>query len=248
MLPERQRRVGALKSRDEQQHTAKYSRSKPQREYDLRRVRGLNSAFFNRDPRWVARDLLGKVLVRQIGREHIGGRIVEVEAYLGSDDAAAHAAAGLTLRNRVIFGPPGRAYVYFVYGNHYCLNVSCLPEGTAGCVLFRALEPLFGLEMMARRRRLRLLDQKTRRLLTTGPGRLCEALEITRPENNGKDMTAKSSGLWLGDDGFRPPNIATSKRVGITKSAEQQLRYYIDGNDFVSGPKTRGQEAGVRSQ
>ncbi len=114
-------------------------------------LRPLSRAFYGRKPRQVARELLGKVLVRQ--EEHgstLSARIVEVEAYLGERDPAAHASAGKTLRNAVIFGPPGHAYVYFIYGNHYCLNVSCEPEGLAGCVLFRALEPLTGIEEMAR--------------------------------------------------------------------------------------------------
>src|ERR1035438_8989813 len=116
----------------------------------------LSPAFFNRDPRKVARDLLGKVLVRKVGRKKLAGRIVETEAYLCAGDAAAHSAAGKTLRNAVLFGPPGFAYVYFIYGNHYCLNVSCLPEGDAGCVLLRAMEPVFGRPAMARARRLEL--------------------------------------------------------------------------------------------
>ena len=95
---------------------------------DLKAAVALPFAFYARDPREVARDLLGKLLVRREGRRVRGGRIVEVEAYLGAGDAAAHAAAGLTPRNRVLFGPPGRAYVYFIYGNHFCLNVSCMPE------------------------------------------------------------------------------------------------------------------------
>src|SRR6202047_5200232 len=121
--------------------------------------RPLQRDFFARDPRRVARDLLGKVLVRGLGGENpavtgtlLAGRIVEVEAYLGENDPAAHAAAGNTNRTLVLFGPPGRAYVYFVYGNHYCLNVSCQREGKAGCVLFRALEPLLGIEEMSRAR------------------------------------------------------------------------------------------------
>src|SRR3954470_15191018 len=105
--------------------------------------------FYARDPRRVARELLGKVLVRRRGKQLLAGRIVEVEAYLGAGDIAAHAAAGRTARNEVLFGPPGHAYVYFIYGTHYCLNVSCEPEGEAGCVLFRALEPLSGIEEMA---------------------------------------------------------------------------------------------------
>ena len=98
--------------------------------------------FYDRDPRRVSRDLLGKILVRREGRTLISARIVEVEAYLGTNDSAAHAASGRTARNEVVFGPPGYAYVYFIYGNHYCLNVSCLPDGVAGGILFRAAEPL----------------------------------------------------------------------------------------------------------
>src|SRR5487761_723589 len=111
----------------------------------------LPASFFNRNPSVVARSLLGKVLLRH-GRSLRVGRIVETEAYLGAGDAAAHAAAGETERNAVLFGPPGRAYVYLSYGLHYCLNVSCLPAGDAGCVLLRAVEPLAGIAAMARAR------------------------------------------------------------------------------------------------
>ncbi len=219
------------------------------RKFDLQRIRPLSVDFYDRDPRRVARGLLGKVLVRRSGHERMAGRIVEVEAYLGVDDAAAHAAAGLTPRNRVLFGPPGRSYVYFIYGNYYCLNVSCLPDGVAGGVLFRALEPLAGLHVMARNRGLRgELTESSKRLLTTGPGRLCEAMKITRARDNDLDMTSPESGVWIGDDGYRPPRIAVTRRIGITKSAEHPLRYIIAGNEFVSGPKSRGQESGVSSQ
>jgi DNA-3-methyladenine glycosylase len=166
----------------------------------------------------------------------MAGRIVETEAYLGADDAAAHAAAGKTARNSVLWGPPGHAYVYFIYGNHFCLNVSCLPDGVAGCVLFRALEPVAGFGAMARNRGVSLAPRSLR-LLTSGPGRLCEALVITRPRDNGADMTSRGSGLWIADDGYRPRKIVATPRVGITKSAEAPLRYFIEGNEFVSGPK-----------
>ena len=119
-------------------------------------MKRLSPAFFNRDPRLVARALLGKLLVRKTLRGILAGRIVETEAYLGQGDDAAHAAAGKTARNSVLFGPPGFAYVYFIYGNHYCLNVSCLPEGDPGSVLFRALEPVAGIEQMARARGIKL--------------------------------------------------------------------------------------------
>src|ERR1043165_2442433 len=124
--------------------------------------------FFNRDPRKVSRELLGKLLVRKNGRNPLVARIVEVEAYLGADDAAAHAAAGRTVRNAVLFGPPGYAYIYFIYGNHYCLNVSCLPDGIPGGVLFRALEPLKGIKEMAALRGVTLDGEKNLKLLTSG--------------------------------------------------------------------------------
>ena len=206
--------------------------------FNLQRVRALNVDFYARDPRRVARELLGKVVVRRLGRERMAGRIVEVEAYLGTGDAAAHAAAGLTPRNRVLFGPPGRSYVYFIYGNHYCLNVSCLPDGVAGGVLFRALEPLAGLRAMARHRGLTgELTERSKRLLTTGPGRLCEAMKITRARDNGRDLTLPSSGLWIASDDFCAGQVRTTPRIGITKAAGHRLRYILEGNRFVSRTK-----------
>jgi DNA-3-methyladenine glycosylase len=202
----------------------------------------LERDFFARNPRRVAREILGKVLVRETEGESLTGRIVEVEAYLGINDPAAHAAAGKTLRNSVLFGPPGHAYIYFIYGNHYCLNVSCEPDGRAGSLLFRALEPLTGIDEMARARGLKLhsdsgLSEKDLPKLTSGPGRLCEAFCITRDRDNGCDLTTAESGLWLGNDGFRARGIVLSPRIGITKAAEQPLRYFLAGNPFVSGRK-----------
>jgi DNA-3-methyladenine glycosylase len=191
---------------------------------------------YDRDPRLVSRDLLGKVLVRRKGRQMLTARIVEVEAYLGSDDSAAHAAAGRTARNDVLFGPPGRAYVYFIYGNHYCLNVSCLPDGVAGGVLFRAAEPLGGLEEMARARGIVIKNPSDLRLLTSGPGRLAEAFAITRARDNGKDLSNPDSDLFITDDGFRVSRVIVTPRIGITKAAALPLRYVIAGNPFVSGP------------
>lgn len=162
---------------------------------------------------------------------------MEVEAYLGADDAAAHAAAGRTARNEVIFGPPGHAYVYFIYGVHYCLNISCMPDGHAGCVLIRALEPVAGVAEMSRRRALTDFDPQAvpdLRKLASGPGRLCEALRITRPRDNGKDMVGKRSDLQVVWDGYVPDKITVTRRVGISKSAEMPLRYLIEGNPFVS--------------
>jgi DNA-3-methyladenine glycosylase len=203
---------------------------------NMRKVRRLKRKFYDRDPREVSRDLLGKLLVRNESNQVISGRIVEVEAYL-SDDPAAHSAAGRTARNDVLFGPPGRAYVYFIYGNHWCFNVSCLPDGIAGGVLFRAIEPVDGIELMARARGITLNGDRDLRLLTSGPGRLAEAFGITRERDNGKDLFAPDSDLWIGDDGSRAPEIATTVRIGITKAAEMPLRYVILGNKFVSGKK-----------
>jgi DNA-3-methyladenine glycosylase len=201
----------------------------------------LKTEFFNRDPRRVARALLGKLLVRKTPRGVVAGRIVETEAYLGKGDAAAHSAAGPTARNAVLFGPPGHAYVYFIYGNHYCLNVSCLPDGVPGGVLFRALEPVAGIEQMAKARAIDLAKETDRtkisflKKLSSGPGRLSEALEITRARDNGKSLVSPRSDLRIVDDGYRVRRATVTPRIGIVKSAEQPLRYLVAGNPFVSG-------------
>ncbi|MDT8066920.1 MAG: DNA-3-methyladenine glycosylase [Terriglobia bacterium] len=205
----------------------------------LKRARPLLPRFFDRDPRKVAQELLGKLLIRNENGHLLAGRVVETEAYMGVTDAAAHSAAGLTKRNAVLFGPPGHAYVYFIYGNHYCLNVSCMPEGDAGCVLFRAMEPVAGLPRMARYRNLELPPEPRvtqLRVLTSGPGRMAEALDITRDRDNGKDLTDPSrSDLWLADDSFRPESVTITPRIGITKAIDEPLRFVISGNPFVSG-------------
>ena len=202
-------------------------------------IRPLDRAFFSRDPRRVARELLGKVLVRNLddGQGRLTARIVEVEAYMGIEDPAAHAAAGNTARTAVLFGPPGHVYVYFIYGNHYCLNVSCEPEGRAGSVLIRALEPMSGIEEMARARGMEIHGAKDLIKLTSGPGRLAQALGITRARDNGGDLTSTANSLWMGEDGYRARGIRVTRRIGITKAADQPLRYVLAGNAFVSGPK-----------
>jgi len=208
-------------------------------------IRPLDGAFFARRPRRVARELLGKVLVRQAADVFLAARIVEVEAYLGEKDPAAHAAAGRTARNAVLFGPPGHAYVYFIYGNHYCLNVSCEREGQAGCVLFRALEPLVGIEEMARARRVTLRGPADLPKLTSGPGRLAEAFGITRARDNGCDLTSAGGSLWIGDDDYRSGGIRVTPRIGITKAADKPLRYILAGNGFVSGRKNVKSPSGL---
>jgi len=197
----------------------------------------LDRAFFARNPRRGARELLGKILVRDQKNVRLAARIVETEAYLGVNDLAAHSAAGKTARNSVLFGPPGYAYVYFIYGSHYCLNVSCEREGKAGGVLFRALEPLLGIEEMAQARDVVLSGPRDLRRLTSGPGRLAEAFGITRARDNGADLTSPASGLWIGTDGSHPGSIRISPRIGITHAADRRLRYFLAENPFVSGPK-----------
>jgi DNA-3-methyladenine glycosylase len=208
----------------------------------LRAAALLPREFFTRDPPTVARELLGKLLIRRQGRKLLAGRVVEDEAYLGQDDPAAHAFGGQTARNAVLFGPPGHAYVYFIYGNHYCLNVSCMPEGCGEGVLFRALEPVFGLTAMALARGIELPPSPRPaqlRSISSGPGRMSEALDITRQRDNDKDLTSKRSDLWLADDGFRPDRILATPRIGITKAVERPLRFSIAGNLYVSGKKIR---------
>jgi DNA-3-methyladenine glycosylase len=214
----------------------------------LKDAKLLRRSFCNRDPRIVSRHLLGKLVVRREGRKVLAGRIVEVEAYLGADDAAAHAAAGRTARNDVLFGPPGHAYVYFIYGVHHCLNISCLPEGDAGCVLIRALEPIEGIKVMAEARGLRshevdLNSVRGLRMIASGPGKLCEALQINRARDNGKDMLSCGSDLVVVDDGYRPKQVSVTPRIGITKAAALPLRYLIEGNAFLSGRRTYGLKA-----
>lgn len=196
-------------------------------------MNALPRSFYDRDPRLVGPDLLEKILVRRQGRKLLTGRIVEVEAYLGADDPAAHASIGKTKRNAVLFGPPGRAYIYFIYGNHYCLNVSCLPDGTPGGILFRALEPLQGIDEMVKLRGIE--PGSDLRRLTSGPGRLAAAFGITRERDNGKDLTTSRSDLYIADDASPPPRVLITKRIGITKAADMPLRYIVAGNRFVSG-------------
>ena len=198
-------------------------------------IRPLDRAFFSRDPRRVARELLGKILVRQEDAARRCGRIVEVEAYLGAEDPAAHSAAGNTARTAVLFGPPGHAYVYFIYGNHYCLNVSCEPEGQAGSVLIRALEPICGIEEMAQARGVEIHSPKDLVKLSSGPGRLAQAFSISRTRDNGCDLTCARGSLWIGEDGYLARGIRLTPRIGITKAADKPLRYVLVGNAYVSG-------------
>ena len=178
--------------------------------------------FYNRPTVDVARDLLGKV----IRHGETSGIIVETEAYLGEDDLAAHSSRGVTDRTRVIFGPPGHAYVYFIYGMYECLNLVAEPAGKPGCVLIRAVEPLDGIDIMRERRP----KAHNVEALASGPGKLTLALGITRALN-GADVT---KGPLTVEDRRASVEIVTTTRIGITHCADWPLRFYVRDNRFVS--------------
>jgi DNA-3-methyladenine glycosylase len=191
-------------------------------------LRLLNEEFYSRPAIEVARDCLGKILVHG----ETAGRIVETEAYLGVDDLAAHAARGITERTKVIFGPPGRAYVYFIYGMHECLNFVAEPEGQAGCVLIRALEPVAGIDIMQTRRARAVRPEE----LASGPGKLTQAMGITRQLNGSSLIDGPLRVYGLSDEApiEVPIEIEVTRRIGITKNADLPLRFSIAGNRFVS--------------
>jgi DNA-3-methyladenine glycosylase len=177
----------------------------------------LTTDFYSRSVIEVARDSLGKILIH--GKT--AGRIVETEAYLGIDDLAAHASRGITPRTKVIFGPAGHAYIYFIYGMHECLNFVCEPEGQAGCVLIRALEPLCGIDVMFRRR------VKAKRVgdLASGPGKLTQAMGITRKLNGSSLSSGPMTVRRLLDE--PPMEIKVTPRIGITQCVDWPLRFVV---------------------
>ena len=199
----------------------------------------LPRGFFERSPKLVGPGLLGKLLVHRTKRGVIAGRIVEAEAYLGPHndppDPAAHAHRGPTPRNQVLFGPAGHAYVYSIYGMYFCMNISCEIEGQAGCVLLRALEPVAGLDMMAKNRDLD--PDAAPRMLTSGPSRLCEALGLTRLRHNGLDVTSPKSELQVRDDGCAHPEAMVTVRIGIKHAVDWPLRFAIPEHACVSGAR-----------
>ena len=183
--------------------------------------------FYRRPARVVARDLLGCVLVARRGRTITAGRVVETEAYLGPEDAASHAAFRPGSR-ALFFGNGGFAYVYLNYGIHCCLNAITGRRGQPGCVLIRALEPVLGLSVMARRRRVAARSAR----LAGGPGNLTRALGITL-RDNGVDLTCGRLTIEP-PDGPREFRVAMGPRVGITRAVDRRLRFWITGNRFVS--------------
>jgi DNA-3-methyladenine glycosylase len=211
------------------QKAARTAARKEPRKVSPGRIRRLRRVELPADTVALARFLIGKVLVHELAEGRVAGRIVETEAYVVGD-AAGHAYRGETPRNRSLFLERGHAYVYFIYGSHYCVNVSGESPGVGAGVLLRALEPLVGIETMQRLRGTqRELD------LARGPGRLAQALGIDRRED-GVDL-CKPGRLWLGALPVIHIPIGRSVRIGLTRETHRPLRFYALGSPFVSGPK-----------
>jgi DNA-3-methyladenine glycosylase len=199
-----------------------------------RRAATLPVSFFERSADVVARELLGGMVVSTLGGERTAGRIVETEAYLGREDPASHGYRDRRhAQNEALFGPPGTWYVYLSYGMHWCANLVCGPAGHASAVLLRALEPVTGLETM-RRRRGGVADRQ----LCSGPGKLCQALAITRDQDG---VLVRNSGATVtAYKGPEPPTVVATPRIGITKAAEWPLRFVEAGSPWISrGPAGR---------
>jgi DNA-3-methyladenine glycosylase len=182
--------------------------------------------FYSRDTETVAKELLGKIMVHRTKQGILKGKIVETEAYFGSKDPASHAHGRMTSRNFLMFDQPGKAYVYFCYGNHWLFNIVAKKDGCPGAVLIRALEPLKGVEIMKKNRKMQEII-----CLTNGPGKLTQALCIGK-EHNGMDLTKNEVFI---EDSDEKVDIVRSKRIGITKGTDRLLRFYAKGSEFVSG-------------
>lgn len=198
----------------------------------VKRPRALPYGFYSRGTVKVARELIGKLLVRVVDGKRIAGMIVEAEAYIGEADTACHAFRGRTRRTEVMYGPPGRAYVYFTYGMHWMLNVVTEPEGTPCAVLIRALEPVAGIQEMRA-----LRGGRSDRDLTSGPARLCEALAING-KLNGADLVRGTELLVLPHRDFPAGSVASGPRIGIDYAAGKDRRapwrFWLKDHPFVS--------------
>lgn len=201
-------------------------------------MKKLNKSFYKGDTIKVAKKLLGKILVHKVEDMELMGRIVEVEAYVGDIDKACHCYDNRrTKRTEAMFGPPGYAYVYLIYGMYNCMNIVTGKEGDGEAVLIRALEPVGEIEEIALNRYKKGLRELTKRQiknLTNGPGKLCKALDITK-NNYGNDLTGNE--LFLLDDGYRPFQIGISKRINIEYAEEAkdfEWRFFIKDNPYVS--------------
>jgi DNA-3-methyladenine glycosylase len=209
----------------------------------MQNFRPLPRRFYEPSAKVVAPALLGHWLIRNTAQGPCGGPIVETEAYLVGDPAC-HGAPGPTARNRVMFGPPGHGYIYFIYGNYFCMNTVCQPRGVAEAVLIRAVEAAMGEELMCQHR----VVEATRDL-TNGPGKLCLAMDIAR-RLDGVDLCDAKSPLFIA----RNPTLAqfhrergpvvTTTRIGLTKAADLRLRFYLEGSAFVS--RRRGDSVALK--
>jgi DNA-3-methyladenine glycosylase len=196
-------------------------------------IKKLPRSFYTRNLLIVAKELLGKIIVKNDDGKIISGRIVEVEAYDGSIDEAAHTFSGKTQRNEVMFKEGGYLYVYFTYGNHFCSNVVTGKEGRGTAVLIRAVEPLDGIDIMVKNRYKRvLLNEKEKYNLTSGPGKICSAFGIER-KHYGLDLTGNEIYL-LNQPKIAAYKIVITKRIGIKKSVDLPWRFYIKDNPYVS--------------
>lgn len=186
----------------------------------------LRREFYNRPTLKVAKEILGKYLVVNMKGKKLSGKIVETEAYRGLYDPASHAYGGMTPRNRIMFGEPGHAYVYFTYGMYYCLNFVTEKEAFPAAVLIRALEPMEGIEIMKRRRKKEKPED-----LTSGPGKLCQAMGIDKTLY-GADLIGQT--IYVEDRGEKTGKIVSTNRIGIDEGKERKWRFYLKDNRFVS--------------
>lgn len=198
----------------------------------------LPKKFFEQPTMKVAKLLLGKFLIRRIGRRIISGKIVETEAYIGPNDLASHASRGKTPRTSVMFGPPGHAYVYLVYGLNYCFNIVTEKKDYPAAVLIRALEPTDGINIMFKNRRANKIKSRLSALksIASGPGKLCQALRIDKSLNN---IALTKNTIWIEDRGLeiKPSEIIASKRIGVDYAGDYKnkpWRFYLKGSNFIS--------------
>lgn len=188
----------------------------------------LEKTFFENTPQWVARALLGLVLCRETEQGLTSGIIVETEAYLSRNDSASHAFRGMTKRNKTMFGPAGHAYIYFIYGNHFCLNVTTGLDGSGEAVLIRAVKPISGLDLMHQRRG----PIRKRTDLANGPGKLCQAFAIDK-SLDGHDLQRKP--LYIEEEIVSSVmQIKVTPRIGVSSAREKKLRYIISGSNYLS--------------
>ena len=193
----------------------------------------LKKSFYRREVIVVARDLLGKVLVKSNGKEILAGKIVEVESYHGDNDEASHSYGGITKRNEIMFEAGGYLYVYFTYGAHHCCNVVTGKKGQGTAVLIRAIEPIIGLNRMIKNRfERKLKNEKEIFNLTSGPGKVCQAFKLDR-SHSGTDLTGNKIFILNGEK-IKSRDIGISKRIGITRSVDLPWRFFIKDNPYLS--------------